>query len=334
MYRVLSVQSHMVSGYCGNKAAVFPLQTLGFDVDILNTVQFSNHTGPGYPSWTGGRLSAEDVQELFHGLQINGLAENYTHVLTGYIGDYSILEKIEAFVIHLKKKSSSIVFVCDPVMGDGGELYVAPEIIPLYRSILCVTDIATPNQFEAETLAQTIINSLESACDTARILHTMGTPNIIITSLSLPINEVPANIRPITNETHALFCLTSQKTASGKVEQHLIAFPTYPGYFTGTGDMFSALIVARWQEACVNKSESALATAAFKVVCSVNAITLKTYNRQKMYIQKEDHGQTGVIEHSPDSPEVVRRCELMVIQGKKEIEEPEKFKAAIRLARL
>lgn len=29
----------------GNKAAVFPLQTLGFDVDILNTVQFSNHTG-------------------------------------------------------------------------------------------------------------------------------------------------------------------------------------------------------------------------------------------------------------------------------------------------
>lgn len=24
---------------------MFPLQTLGFDVDILNTVQFSNHTG-------------------------------------------------------------------------------------------------------------------------------------------------------------------------------------------------------------------------------------------------------------------------------------------------
>jgi pyridoxine kinase len=29
----------------GNKAAVFPLQLLGFEVDILNTVQFSNHTG-------------------------------------------------------------------------------------------------------------------------------------------------------------------------------------------------------------------------------------------------------------------------------------------------
>ena len=29
----------------GNKAAVFPLQLLGFDVDIVNSVHFSNHTG-------------------------------------------------------------------------------------------------------------------------------------------------------------------------------------------------------------------------------------------------------------------------------------------------
>jgi len=32
-------------GYVGNKAAVFPLQLLGFDVDPVNSVQFSNHTG-------------------------------------------------------------------------------------------------------------------------------------------------------------------------------------------------------------------------------------------------------------------------------------------------
>ena len=60
--RVLSVQSHVVHGYVGNKAATFPLQVsllavggvsftvfslkvLGYDVDVLNSVQFSNHTG-------------------------------------------------------------------------------------------------------------------------------------------------------------------------------------------------------------------------------------------------------------------------------------------------
>jgi hypothetical protein len=40
-----SIQSHTVHGYVGNKAAVFPMQLLGFDVDPINSVQFSNHTG-------------------------------------------------------------------------------------------------------------------------------------------------------------------------------------------------------------------------------------------------------------------------------------------------
>ena len=33
--RVLSVQSHVVSGYVGNKSATFPLQLLGFEVRWL-----------------------------------------------------------------------------------------------------------------------------------------------------------------------------------------------------------------------------------------------------------------------------------------------------------
>jgi pyridoxal kinase len=43
--RLLSVQSHVVSGYVGNRAAIFPLQLLGIDVDAINSLQFSNHTG-------------------------------------------------------------------------------------------------------------------------------------------------------------------------------------------------------------------------------------------------------------------------------------------------
>lgn len=37
--RVLSIQSHVVHGYVGNKCAIFPLQLLGFDVDPVMTVQ-------------------------------------------------------------------------------------------------------------------------------------------------------------------------------------------------------------------------------------------------------------------------------------------------------
>lgn len=43
--RILSIQSHVAFGYVGGKAAVFPLQCLGYDVDVVNTVNFSNHAG-------------------------------------------------------------------------------------------------------------------------------------------------------------------------------------------------------------------------------------------------------------------------------------------------
>ena len=39
--RILSIQSHVVSGYVGNKSATFPLQLLGFEVDAINSVQVS-----------------------------------------------------------------------------------------------------------------------------------------------------------------------------------------------------------------------------------------------------------------------------------------------------
>ena len=49
--RVLSIQSHVVHGYVGNRCAVFPLQLLGYEVDFMNSVQFSNHTGAARSSW-------------------------------------------------------------------------------------------------------------------------------------------------------------------------------------------------------------------------------------------------------------------------------------------
>eukprot|EP00971_Amphidinium_carterae_P115413 2285841-Amphidinium_carterae.1 len=57
--RVLSVQSSVAHGYVGNRAATFPLQLLGFEVDVVNSVQFSNHTG--YKTVKGQKLNGEDT---------------------------------------------------------------------------------------------------------------------------------------------------------------------------------------------------------------------------------------------------------------------------------
>lgn len=45
LYVEIISNSFSPKGYVGNKSAVFPLQLLGYDVDPINSVQFSNHTG-------------------------------------------------------------------------------------------------------------------------------------------------------------------------------------------------------------------------------------------------------------------------------------------------
>ncbi|KAI5339480.1 hypothetical protein L3X38_018752 [Prunus dulcis] len=66
--RVLSSQSHTVQGYVGNKSAAFPLQLLGYDVDPINSVQFSNHTG--YLTFKGQVLNGQQLWEFIEGLEV------------------------------------------------------------------------------------------------------------------------------------------------------------------------------------------------------------------------------------------------------------------------
>ncbi|CAI5936922.1 unnamed protein product, partial [Closterium sp. NIES-64] len=142
--------SNVSQGYVGNKAAVFPLQLLGFDVDPINSVQLSNHTG--YPTWKGQILDGEQLWALIEGLEANGLLF-YTHLLTGYIGSLSFLKTVLRVVEKLRSVNPNLIYVCDPVMGDDGRLYIRPELVPIYRhQVVPVATLITPNQFEAEQL--------------------------------------------------------------------------------------------------------------------------------------------------------------------------------------
>ena len=119
--RVLSIQSHVVHGYVGNKSASFPLQLLGYDVDAINTVQLSNHTSTvsylinqttkplitklvtlEYPSFTGHKLSGDQIMDLINGLDANGILSSYSHLLVGYIGQSASLEIIREIIKKIK----------------------------------------------------------------------------------------------------------------------------------------------------------------------------------------------------------------------------------------
>ena len=55
-------------------------ENLWLQVDFVNTVQFSNHTG--YPSWKGEVMNGDQLWDIVEGLQTNGLLY-YDYLITG-----------------------------------------------------------------------------------------------------------------------------------------------------------------------------------------------------------------------------------------------------------
>ncbi|KAG5498638.1 hypothetical protein JKF63_02924 [Porcisia hertigi] len=234
--RVLSIQSHVTHGYVGNKAATFPLQLHGFDVDAVNTVSLSNHSG--YPVIKGHRMDLEEFNTILDGLRANDFLVDYAYVLTGYINNADIVRQIEATVAEIREKrqqkeKNSLVFFCDPVMGDDGRLYCKEEVVEAYRELVSHADIATPNYFEASILSNVEVKDLDSAIKAAEWFHAQGTPTVVIKSFAIP--EDPAHLR---------FLLSCHDKASKSTRRYTGVVPYYEGRYTGTGDVFAASLVA------------------------------------------------------------------------------------------
>ncbi|KDR24208.1 Pyridoxal kinase [Zootermopsis nevadensis] len=258
--RVLSIQSHVVSGYVGNKSATFPLQVLGFEVDTINSVQFSNHTGYGY--WKGQVLNEKELEGLMDGLRHNGL-DYYTHLLTGYIGSTGFLKYIVQVVKQLRQVNPDLVYVCDPVMGDNGKMYVPKELLEIYKdTILPLADIITPNQFEAELLSGKEIKSADDAWAAVEHFHKKGCRTIVLSSTDL-------------GDDQNLLALASSRSGDKRTEL-TIRIPKLPGTFTGTGDLFAALLLA-WMWHTNNQLKLSLE----KVIATLQTVLERTLHYAK-----------------------------------------------------
>lgn len=224
---VLSVQSHVVHGYVGNRSAVFPLQLLGFEVDVINSVQFNCRLG--YPVVRGQKLTGEDLRDLVEGLEGSKVL-THTHLLTGFIGTPSFLREVAHL---LDKLPSSCKYFCDPVMGDNGVLYVSADLVDVYRNeILPRASVLTPNQFEAEKLTQMTITNMQDAFDACDCLHKMGPQTIVITTLDVP---------EATQDGNCIAMLLSESNG----RKWILQLPFIKGGpFFGTGDMTSAMLLA------------------------------------------------------------------------------------------
>lgn len=85
----------------------FISQLLGFEVDAINSVQFSNHTG--YKHFAGQVLTDKDLGQLAENLSLNNL-DFYSHLLTGYVGSPSFLNRIAELIQHLRKINPNVIY--------------------------------------------------------------------------------------------------------------------------------------------------------------------------------------------------------------------------------
>eukprot|EP00392_Amoebophrya_sp_AT5.2_P003046 g3051.t1 len=311
--RVLSIQSHVVHGYVGNKSAIFPLQLLNFDVDPVNSVHFSNHTG--YPSFSGDVLSPDQLWKIYESLR--GLEKNmYSHVLTGYIGSKVLLSRIAKIVADLRERSPDLIYVCDPVLGDNGKFYAPQEMVAAFvQDILPLATILTPNQFECEVLAayaeavdRREITTLEDACRCVDLLHSLGPQHVFVTSLDIfegYVTMLYSKSGPPVSQT------AEGGTAKGSA-------------FTGTGDLTAALFLAHsFDNPCELPYAMELVAATMQAVLSETARSGSA--RRIRFASAAGGGGSGAANGATTTVTTTVKVvppEIRLIQSKKHIESP------------
>ncbi|RFU29675.1 hypothetical protein B7463_g6652, partial [Scytalidium lignicola] len=287
----------MENRYVGNTMAAFVMQSLGCEVAALNTVIFNiNHLG--YGQATGRRSTAEEISELYRGLKESGL-DDFDMMLSGYLPGAASVEAMGKMARDLKSQAAvklgNFFWVLDPVMGDNGRLYVAEDVVPAYKNLIKDADLILPNQFEAETLSGVKITDMNSLKQAIVKLHSeYGIPHIIITSVVLPNNEAELPLLSVIGST-----ITSTKTA----RIFKIPVPAIDCFFSGTGDMFAALMLVRLREAVCNTNgliekaswvsddkveatELPLAKAAEKALASMHEVLRKTKEERDKELAK------------------------------------------------
>ena len=217
---VLSIQSSVIFGYVGNNIARPVLQTLGYDVWCVDTVNFSNH--PGYGSFTGSVKEAHKIQEEINGLVNLDILGECDAILSGYLGEVETAKTVSRTIELIKEQNETAIYLLDPVIGDDGQIYVKNGLIEAFKNeLLPKADVILPNQSELGWLSGLKINDVSSLKTASKYLIKCGAKTVVVTGIP--------EIETLTN-----YVVTSDAFWA-------ISTPKLNRKFSGTGDLFSSL---------------------------------------------------------------------------------------------
>ncbi|KQQ78568.1 pyridoxamine kinase [Rhizobium sp. Leaf321] len=220
---VIVISSHVIRGSVGNRAAVFALETLGYPVWAMPTVVLPWHPGHG-PS-TRLTFPESDFDKAIDDLIRAPWLGEVKAVLTGYFGTAAQPRAVARLIEALRKNNPDLIYVCDPVMGDLGGLYIPqPTAEAIRDELLPLATIATPNRYELAWLSGAPLDDNNAIMEAAIAL---GPPRMLVTSAVPMMTGSTGNLYLTGN--HALLA-----------EHRLIDHAP-----NGLGDLLSAVFLAR-----------------------------------------------------------------------------------------
>ncbi|ALN16041.1 pyridoxal kinase [Acidipropionibacterium acidipropionici] len=224
---VLSIQSHVTVGAVGNSAAVFALQRMGVETWGLPTVVLSNDNSRDHVA--GPALSASQLRGIVDAMTGNGVLGRVDALLSGYLTAETGPVVLET-AARLKELNPSVLYCCDPVMGDEDKgFYVPPEVRRFFgEEAVGACDVLTPNLFELGALTGSRPETLTEVVDAARQLVDAGPATVLVTSVVC--RDLPGD------RVHMV--------AVERDRAVLVSTPMLEAVFDGSGDLTTAVFLA------------------------------------------------------------------------------------------
>ena len=199
-------------GKCSLGVGIPIISVLGVEAHPLPTAVLSNQTG--YNSFAKVDLT-EHLPSFFG--EWKKLGVRFDGILTGYFSDERQIDAVMNF-----SKNQDALLLVDPVMGDSGERYkgFSDQLCEKIKALALSADIVTPNETELYLL--TGEKDIEKG---AEILLGRGIKSVIVTGIQRDGK------------------IGSSVFEKGKRAEY---FSDYrEGSFSGTGDIFAAIVMGK-----------------------------------------------------------------------------------------
>jgi pyridoxine kinase len=189
-------------------------------------------------------------------------------------------------------------------------------------------------------LSKVKITDSASLRQAVEVLHTKyNVPHVVITSVSIPLKPDSSS------SSRTMSVVGSSRTSTGQARLFKIHFPIFDCYFSGSGDMFAALMVVRMREAVFSGNGSSakdaetlqhtaswlspdavaplalpLARAAEKVLASMHEVLSRTCEAMKPELERgaaaldaelQAAAASGALAADAVEPERARRLHLL-----------------------